>query len=353
MRKAIQQFDESRDSDGLTKSRYPAAVPQVIPPYSLSWVEMVGDYWMHRPNTAFVHERLRGVRSVLDWYNRQLMPNGLIGPTLYWNFVDWSPEWPWNSKVGHGGVPDLEGGSSIISLQYLGALYTAEKLHRFFGEEHQADIYRARAKALATAVRKLCWNAERQLYSDTPAGTSFSQHANILAILTDIAPATAPKLLEKVLIDGSLTQVTQYFRFYLIQALYHTGRGDLYPEELGLWQGYLDQGFTTWPEKPGESRSDCHAWSASPNYDLLATLAGIRPASPGFQTVSIRPAYTEIDYRAIVPHPKGVISVKKQGNGKDSYFEIQLPEGVNGLFSMEGHDHQLKGGSNKVTVGHK
>jgi hypothetical protein len=44
------------------------------------------------------------------------MPNGLIGPTPYWNFVDWTPEWPWNNVRRDGGVPDMEGGSSILSL---------------------------------------------------------------------------------------------------------------------------------------------------------------------------------------------------------------------------------------------
>ncbi|MEO0734307.1 MAG: alpha-L-rhamnosidase, partial [Bacteroidota bacterium] len=204
MRKAIQVFDESRTSDGLTASRYPSNVPQIIPPYSLAWVEMVGDYWMHRPDTTFVRERLRGVRSVLDWYDRQALPNGLIGPTPYWNFVDWADEWPWDPIHRIGGVPDMEGGSSIISLQYLSALRTAAKLHTYFGDDRQAMVYRRRAERVATAVRDLCWQAERGLFSDTPKGEVFSQHANILALLTDLAPAAAPEILTKVLDNPSL-----------------------------------------------------------------------------------------------------------------------------------------------------
>ncbi len=38
MRKSIQQFDDSRLSIGLTQSRYPSYIVQVIPTYSLLWI---------------------------------------------------------------------------------------------------------------------------------------------------------------------------------------------------------------------------------------------------------------------------------------------------------------------------
>lgn len=368
MRKAIKLFDESRTSDGLTQSRYPSKVPQLIPPYSLSWVEMVGDYWMHRPDTTFVRERLEGVRAVLRWYDQQLLPNGMIGSTPYWNFVDWTPQWAWDPVYRIGGVPDLAGGSSILSLQYVGALRTAERLFDYFGDWEQASVYGRRADKVAQAVTQLCWKADRELFSDTPRGKAFSQHANILALLTDLAPAAAPpimlsgskgipvfqnQLLGKILRDTSLIQVSEYFRFYLVQAMYHTGNAHLYADQLKIWEAYLDQGFTTFPEKPGKTRSDCHAWSASPNYDLLATLAGIRPASPGFAHVSVTPAYTTFSYRAVAAHPQGTVVVAASPAGKSTNYEVELPPGVTGIFVQEGQDFPLNSGKNKITVQHK
>ncbi|MBC6995842.1 family 78 glycoside hydrolase catalytic domain [Neolewinella lacunae] len=361
MRKAILLFDQSRTSDGLTQSRYPSNVLQIIPPYSLSWIEMVGDYWMHRPDTSFVQDRLEGVHAVLNWYHQQLLPNGLVGPTDYWNFVDWTPEWPWSESLRAGGVPDLEGGSSIISLQYALALRTAAKLCAYFDAPDFAGTYSARAERIIQAVSQHCWNAERRLFSDTPAGTTYSQHANILALLTDLAPAPAPQtptslqnfqeaLLEKTLTSPGLAQVSEYFRFYLIQALYHTGNGHRYPEQLDIWARYLDQGFTTFPEKGGETRSDCHAWSASPNYDLLATFAGIRPASPGFAEVSIQPALAPFAYEAVVAHPQGVVRLSANPDEKNVHFEIELPQGVTGTFSLGSQEKSLTGGINKISV---
>lgn len=351
MRKAIRLFEQSRTSEGLTQSRYPSSVPQVIPPYSLSWIEMTGDYWMHRPDTAFVREMLPGIRSVLEWYNAQLLDNGLVGATKHWNFVDWTSEWVWDPELRIGGVPAMKGGSSIISLQYLSALQRAEAMYRYFGDEYQATIYKDRASRLAAAISQHCWDADRGLFSDTPAGEAFSQHANILAILTDIAPASAAGILNKVLEDKSLIQVSEYFRFYLIQAMHRLGRGDLYPEQLKIWAAYLDQGFTTFPERPGKTRSDCHAWSASPNYDLLATIAGIRPASPGFKTVRIQPAYTSFDWTASAVHPQGLVKVKFNQSSRDLFYQVNLPDGVYGELKAEGQLFSLQPGLNKITVG--
>jgi hypothetical protein len=47
--------------------------------------------------------------------------------------------------------------------------------------------------------------------------------------------------------------------------------------------------FDTWPERPGKTRSDSHAWSAHPAYKLLSLEAGIEPASPGFALVRVAP----------------------------------------------------------------
>ena len=114
----------------------------------------------------------------------------------------------------------------------------------------------------------------------------------------------------------------------------------------------LSQGLTTFAEKPEPARSDCHAWSASPLYDLLATVCGVVPASPGFATVRIAPALGELQSAsAIIPHPLGFINVKLERNGKTGInAEISLPDGVTGEFVWNGATVKLKNGIQRIAL---
>lgn len=344
MRKAIETYDDSRLANGLTMSRHPAYLGQIIPPYSLFWIHMVSDYWMHRPDEDFVRAMLPGIRTVLDWHRQQIdTTTGLLGSTLYWNFVDWTEAWPWDPVRDEGGVPKTKGGSSILSLQLAYTLEAAIPLMEHFGDDYHATAYSRWLDQLKSAVKKYCWDSERQLFADTPEKDAFSQHANIMAILSNtVAETEQTTLLQRILQEEDLTQVTFYYRFYLMQALFKTGMGDRYFSALAPWYDMLDLGLTTFAEKPDPTRSDCHAWSASPNYDLLATVAGIRPASPGFREVMIQPNPGDLEhFTAEMPHPSGMIKVVyRQEEGKQ-LFTVQLPSGIAGQLVFTGKNLSL------------
>lgn len=95
MRQAIRAFDLSRSPEGITASRYPNLQMQYIPPFSLYWINMVHDYWMHRDDEAFVRQFLPGIRSVLEWYVGQIDPaTGMLRSRMpHWSFVDWVRAW--------------------------------------------------------------------------------------------------------------------------------------------------------------------------------------------------------------------------------------------------------------------
>jgi hypothetical protein len=276
-----------------------------------------------------VREFLPGERGVLGWFESRLAPSGLLGPLEWWNFVDWVPAW-------NDGTPPLEadGQSSILSLQFAAALREAADLESAFGIPERAEHYRALRAKIIEGVRIQCWDRARGLIADTPAKKSFSQHGNVLAVLEDvIPPPDQPAVMKTVLSDSSLHQATFYFRFYLHRAMKKSGLADDYIQQLDPWRQMLALGLTTWAENPEPTRSDCHAWSAHPNFDLLATVAGIEPAAPGFAEVLIEPHLGPLQrVTATLPHPLGDITVAYQRKGEGLMVDVTLPEKLSGSF---------------------
>ncbi len=354
MKNAIEQFNNSLLPMGLTQSRYPSSEPQVIPPFSLIWVYMVHDYWMHRDDVEFVEDQLLGVQNVLYWYEREIDKIGLLGGMDWWNFVDWSFG-PWNNSEPKGGTPPgaIDGSSSIISLQYILALQNASELFQFFGKIELAKHYKKLSKKLSKKVYENCWSREKGLLADTPEKKSFSQHANIFAILTELFDQEKSKvIIEKILNDKSITQTTFYFKFYLVRAMVKAGRGDDYLKLLDDWQQMINLGLTTFAETPEPTRSDCHAWSAHPNYDFLATVCGIMPASPGFNSLIIEPHFGNLEFiEGKMSHPNGDIVVKFKKIDENSIEGVIIvPENLNAKFKWKKYEINLKYGENQISI---
>ncbi len=351
VRNALMQYNESRFSEGLTQSRYPSASPQVIPPFSMYWVDMVHDYWTLRDDPEFVESFLPGIDQVLNWFINRIDPKtGLLGKVEYWNFVDWADEWEWNNNLRMGGVPKggsyIDGQSSILTMQLAYAVQRAAELNDYFDQPVQAEKYKQLAQYLTKAVYQNCWDASRNYLSDTSDKKEFSMHAQIFGVLTNTFPDKEQKaMIERIMNDPKLIQPTLYFRFYLTQALKKTGLADHYLATLGPWKEMLNNGLSTFAEKQDPTRSDCHAWSASPNYDFLATVAGIRPSSPGFKTIRMEPALGDLKFiKGQMPHPSGMIIFDLKREGAEGIRgEVTLPEGITGTFGWNGKIVQLNG----------
>ena len=136
------------------------------------------------------------------------------------------------------------------------------------------------------------------MFADVADGSRLSQHAQALAILAGVpTPAEMGPLATRMLSDGSLVPASIYFKYYVHQAVIRAGLGDRYLELLGEWRRMLDLGLTTWAEKAEPTRSDAHAWGASPNVEFLRTILGVDRAAPGFASRRDRAAPGRTDGR--------------------------------------------------------
>ncbi|MGA2740429.1 MAG: alpha-L-rhamnosidase C-terminal domain-containing protein [Bryobacteraceae bacterium] len=350
MRNAIELLDSSRSAEGATYSRAPSRLQQYIPPFSLWWIGMLRDYWMYQDDPAFVARMLPGVRAVLWFFAAHLQPGGSRGSLAHlpwWNFVDWTKEWD-------GGVPPALNGanSAPLDLQLLLAYQWAAEMEATLGNKALAEEDRQAAARLRDSARQLYWDAGRRLFADTPDKHEYSQQANALAVLAGVTEgAEARDLIDRVAGDQSLVQCSIYFRHYLHSAMNKAGAGDRYLDMLGPWRGMLDRGLTTWAETSDPTRSDCHAWGASPNYELFRTVLGIDSAAPAFARVTIRPFLGKLTHvSGAIPHPKGEMAVTLILDGGKLEAGVTLPAGVSGQFEWRGQTRDLHPGENHLTL---
>jgi alpha-L-rhamnosidase len=359
-KQAITNIESSIIPEGITQSRYPSRLPQFIPPFSLLWVDMLHDYWMYVNDEPLVRETLPRTRGVIDWYASHLRPDGLMGRVKWWEFADWT------SGYDGGNPPqEADGGSTYLTLQFIEALRDAGELEKNFGSPERAANYQSMIQKSSDALNRLTWDARYGVYADTPAKKTYSQQPNVLAVWQDVAPRAERKaILQRLLasqegketqLDGKavppMSAMSYYFRFYLSRALEHAGLADLYVSQLKPWYNMLNLGLSTWAEQPEPTRSDCHAWSAHPNYDLLTVVAGIHPGAPGFSSVRIEPHLGSLhEINATMPHLKGQIVTEFALKTHEYTATITLPEGLNGSLVWSGKEYPLHPGTQTLNL---
>ena len=110
-------------------------------------------------------------------------------------------------------------------------------------------------------------------------------------------------------------------------------------------------GLTTWAESPEPTRSDSHAWSAHPNYDLLSIVAGIRPKTAGFETVVIEPHLGALKHLSVtMPIPNGMVEVEYHRVANGVGASVKLPTGVSGELIWRGSKYALHEGKQRLTL---
>jgi hypothetical protein len=310
---------------------------------------MVHDYWMYVDDEAFVRDMLPGVRAVLSFYAKHQKSSGSLEHMPWWNFVDWVKGW-------EAGEPPAEAdGSSAaaLDLQLLLAYQWAADLEGKLGMPALAAEYRHAAEHLRATVLETDWDSARGLFADQPAHRTYSQQVNALAVLSGVAGKDRARgVVERTLSDPTLAPASIYFRAYLNATLREVGLGDRYLEQLQPWREMLAQGLTTWAEWSGpDTRSDCHAWGASPNVEIFRTVAGIESTAPGFTKVRIAPNPGSINrFHVSVPHPRGIIEFIFERSGASMKATIRIPEQTSGEFVWQGKTSELHAGGNHVEM---
>ena len=312
---------------------------------------MIHDYMSYCSAPEFVKNKLLGARQIINFFKNFQQEDGSYKNLPGWQFTDWVRVPDWHMGIRRTGE---DGSSALLDLQVLYAYQWMIELENEIGMKAFASLYQEEADALKRTIRKKYWDDKQGLFADRPEKDLYSQHTNTLAILTDVVNKEEATLIaKKLLTEKSLAPASVYFKFYLHQALVKAGLGDDYLNWLDIWHENINMGLTTWGETSdiSSTRSDCHAWGASPNSEFFRTILGIDSGSPGFETVIIKPHLGTIkEIRGEMPHPKGKIVVKYIVKDGILNAEINLPNKVSGELIWKNKTIKLTNGRNNINL---
>ncbi|MEO0515524.1 MAG: alpha-L-rhamnosidase C-terminal domain-containing protein [Planctomycetota bacterium] len=304
---------------------------------------MVHDLARWSDAREFTAAQMPVVRSVIEAFFAQMDTGGLLGPMPGWQFVDWAPGWENGNPPGA-----MERPHAIFNWHLAYVLQRLAEIESWLGEPEQAQRCRARAERLAARLDEVFYNKASGLYADDSEHTQFSEHTQVLAVLSGLLPEPRCVSLMAALKDHpDATPTTIYFSHYKLEALAAVGDGEALLEAMELWRGLPELGFVTTPEQPEPTRSDCHGWGGHPLYHIVASVLGVQPGSFGFDTVRVRPCPGGLDWaRAQVPSLRGVIEASFERRPGGMQYRVELPEGLTGTLVWGDKTIPLQSGEN-------
>ena len=357
IRRGIELYDLSTRDDGMAPFNWPTRGLQEGASYTLCYLLMYGDYAMNHTDREWLRARLPGMRKSMAGIEYYENAEGLLQDLPGWQFMDWPVDVLTGKTWPHGNAPSSFRGqkpNAEINLFWILAMQSAAKVERALGHELQAKYWEGKADALKPVVVAKFWDGARGLLADDFEHKNFSEHAQALAIVADALPKDKLEhCFANLISDPKLTRCTVYFKYYLFEAYFKMGRGDLFVNGLDLWRDYLKWGLTTLLEEPADgikkdARSDCHAWGAHPLWFVKTGLAGIRSDAPFFAKVRVAPCPGGLtEFKAGYPHPGGqMISVDLRFDGGKASGTVTTP--VPGEFVFGDQKLPLVPGANAI-----
>ncbi len=334
--KLLRQVAQAQREDGMTTSTAASrgsTAGGFLADYCLAWVMMIGDYHLYTGDEGPVRELYPHVVRALAWFKGRLDGHGLLNEVPRF-LIDWANL-------------DRRGENTALNCLYLNALRAAADMARTVGEEDQAAEWEGLATRVGEGINRRLWSAERGVYVDCSVegelSDRVSQHANALALLYDVAPPERHQGILSQVLDGGrgVVETEPFFTHYLLGALFRVGEDrravDLIRQK---WGSMVARGATTtweewnywgtkrsgrWIPRP---RSLCHAWGASPAYQLSSEVLGVRPTRPGFREFSLKPKTVDLRWaKGVFPSPRGDIPVSWRRGEKSFTLEVRVPDG--------------------------
>ena len=303
-----------------------------ISSYSMWWVLIHEDLWMHYGNRAYLEAQKPYLATLLQRMADLVGPDGeehINGM----RFLDWPSS------------PNAQGVTAGLQALLVMTLESGARMMNTLGDAETAT----RCREAATRGRKVVPDVN---------GSKSGAALLSLAGMTD-----ARQTSDTVLKVGGPKGISTFYGFYVLQALAKSGDVDTALEFVRTyWGAMLDLGATTFWEDfnldwvPNAGRIDelvpegkkdihgdygaycyqgfrhslCHGWASGPTAWLSQTVLGVKPLEPGCKRVRIAPQLGNLQWaEGAYPTPLGPIRIRHERNADGKITSrIDAPPGV-------------------------
>ncbi|MEI7901220.1 MAG: alpha-L-rhamnosidase C-terminal domain-containing protein [bacterium] len=323
-----------------TLARYSHEYLMEHPTWPTEWkqhsVMMAWTDWMYTGNTQSLvrcYDALKS-RKTLEFCAREkdglLMTGGPDAP-MAGGLRDIT-DWPVCERDGF----DFKPVNAVVNAFYCLNLRQMAEMAGALEKTADAKGYREKAERATQAYNALFFNTERGCYVDGEGSAHASLHANMLPLAFGLVPESERgRVAAFVKSRGMACSV--YGAQYLLEALFAAGLEDealdlMTRDELRSWMNMMRSGSTitleAWDSCFKPNLDWNHAWGTAPVNILPRYVLGVRPYTPGFGKILIRPQLGRLEaVQGIVPTVRGAVSVgvrQKVGEAYTLTFEIPV-----------------------------
>jgi alpha-L-rhamnosidase len=351
LRRGIHSLSQQRVPNGLTYGHAPTMAHNcILPDFSLTWLLTLWDHYWQTGSTEACAQNEEAIADVLRYFRGNLHPRLHLAQydPRYWLFLDWT---------------DLyrEGCPTILNLWLLLALERLADLRVVMKQKREAAALRKWAAELRRALGRLFDRSGLlrdgcDVHGKPIAKTSV--HAQTLAILAGLRPASTTAMLDRVIrpfIRGEKTfqaRPSSYWVTYVFTVLQeHGNAADVLAYLRKYWTPMVPHG-TTWenyaPRRGDESFS--HAWSAHPVYHLMQILGGVKQEAPAWRKIAYEPCFEGDSADVVIPTPQGKIRSAWTRDGSKIHARLDLPKGVSATVRLPGRKAFTAQGRSNWTI---
>ncbi|GJM30259.1 MAG: hypothetical protein DHS20C17_28940 [Cyclobacteriaceae bacterium] len=272
------------------------------------------------------------------------------------DIVDWPPAqkdtgWELATPEGERDGFVFRPINTVINSFYFKNMEIMAEFATLLDKPGEALDFQLRAAKVKKAINEKLFNMSGGYYVDGIGTDHGSVHANMMPLAFGIVPDSRKEMVANYIKTRGMA-CSVYGAQYLMEALYNAGAADYALELMTAthdrsWYNMIEIGSTisleAWDMKYKPNADWNHAWGAVPANIIPRGLWGIRPVTPGFAMVEIKPQMGSLTQTAITyPTPLGEIKGDYQKiSGRLTRYLIELPANMAGEFRLDSSPNHM------------